>query len=252
MSIFEDNELAVERSYFITKDNMLITHSRYSMTLAQQRLLLYMVSRIKPDDRETQVYEFDVKTFSRVCGYDEQNGYYYRGIKQDMQNIADTSAWIEIRPGREELFRWLDQVWIDKNSGVIRYTFHASVRPYLFGLQENYTRYSLYNVLAMRCKYSIRLYEFLMKEKYRKKFVVPLDTLRVRIDATGYKEYKNFRTRVIDPAIEEIENYTEIHVSYQPIKTGRAVTAIEFTVEDKTNVEYLSAMKSVECELDSH
>ena len=71
-----DEKLGKERSFVVAKDNRLITKSRYSLTLQQQKILLYLISRIKPTDEVGTVYELPISDFIKVCGYD--NAYYYK------------------------------------------------------------------------------------------------------------------------------------------------------------------------------
>ena len=126
----KETRLAQDRSYFVAKANDLITKSRYSLSFQQQKILLYFISRIKPHDEERTVYELSIKEFSKICGYDEYNGYYYQSIKADIKKLCDASSWIEIEPGKEILFRWIDRAEINKNSGTIRISFHHSVSQY--------------------------------------------------------------------------------------------------------------------------
>lgn len=232
----KEKRLSQERSYFVVKANDLITKSRYSLSFQQQKILLYFISRIKPTDEERTVYELSIKEFSKVCGYDEYNGYYYQSIKADIKKLCDASSWIETEPGKEELFRWIDRAEINRNSGTIKISFHYTVSQYLFALSEQYTQYSLYNALCLSHKYSIRLYEYLYSMRYKGQFMVSIDELKKRIDAERYTKISHFKDRVLEPAIEEIDNMTDLEVEYDYIRTGRQITHIIFKYYEKTSV----------------
>ena len=225
--------LSQERSYFVAKDNQLITKSRYSLSLRQQRILLYFISRIKPTDEENTLYEFSIKDFIKVCGYNEVSGY-YTIIKHDIKELADASSWLEMEKGKEVLFRWINQAEIVKHSGLIRISFHPSVARYLFELRERYTQYSLSNVLGLTHKYSIRLYEYLTTMKYLQEFEIPVDELKKRIDAEQYTKYDDFKKRVLEPSLVEIDNMTDLFVEAFTRKTGRQITHIIFRYHEKT------------------
>lgn len=229
-------KLSKERDYFVVKDNRLITKSRYSLTIQQQKILLYLISRIKPTDEIGTVYELPISDFIKVCGYD--NAYYYKAIKDDIKKLRDTSSWIEVEVGKEVLFSWIDTAEINRNSGNIRITFHSTVSSYLFELREKYTQYNLYNVLYLSHKYSIRLYEYLMSMKYKNTFAVSLDELRKRMDAEKYTSFGNFHSRVLKPAIYDINDYTDIVVEYQLKKSGKTVETIIFKVRDNDERDY--------------
>ena len=59
------------------------------MTLQQQKILLYLISRIKPNDEQGEIYELSIKDFAKVCGYVEDSGYYYQTIKADIKKLRD-------------------------------------------------------------------------------------------------------------------------------------------------------------------
>lgn len=232
----KEKRLSQERSYFVVKANDLITKSRYSLSFQQQKILLYFISRIKPNDEERTLYELSIKDFSKVCGYDETSGYYYQAIKADIKKLCDSSSWIETEPGKEELFRWIDRAEINKNSGTIKISFHHTVSQYLFALSERYTQYSLYNALCLSHKYSIRLYEYLYSMRYKGQFTVSIDELKKRIDAERYTKISHFKDRVLEPAIEEIDDMTDLEVEYNYIKTGRQITHIVFSFDEKSSL----------------
>lgn len=245
----KDKQLTKERSYIIAKGNDLITKSRFSLTLQQQKILLYFISQIKPTDEEGTMYTLSIKDFAKVCGYVEDSGYYYQTIKQDIVAMRNAPArgkenWIQQEDGSEILFSWIDRAKIDRKKGTVQISFHSSVSQYLFDLKKRYTQYSLYNVLCLSHKYSIRLYEYLMAEKYKsQEIIISLADLKYRIDAEGYDKFSHFRQRVLEPAVLDINDYTDLLVEYAFKKTGRAVTHIVFSVNEKSTRDLVMTQK---------
>ena len=56
-------------------------------------------------------------------------------------------------------------------------------------------------------------------------------------DVKSYDRFPDFRRFVIEPATKEIEEYTDITVSYRTITKGRKVTALEFFIKKKEKAE---------------
>jgi plasmid replication initiation protein len=80
--------------------------------------------------------------------------------------------------------------------------------------------------------------------------VLGIEEIKQYLGVDGkYTEYKGFRRRIIEPAINEINEYTDINVEWQPIKQGRAYTAIEFTITTKEKWEGLEAYRKTMAEL---
>ena len=140
---------------------------------------------------------------------------------------------------------WLDSAQINRNSGKIKVRLNDSMKPYLLQLRSNFTQYEIANVLCMRSKYSIRLYEFVKSihfhdlETYVRTFTV--EELRKRLDAETYPRFCNFNQRVLKPAVQEVNTYTDKEVSYEPIKNGKKVETIELTIKTKSAVDRLKA-----------
>ena len=235
-----DKKISKQQSYFVVKDNALIQRTRYSLTLQQQKLLLFMISKIKPQDEPYKDYTMSIRDYCRVCGLDYDNGGNYAYIKQSLKHIADKSMWMRTNTGKHILLRWLDRVIIDENSGNIIFSFHRDMFPYLLNLQECYTQYSFLNVLSMRSTYSIRLYELLRSYMNMDSVIImSLDDLRDRIGCEKYPRFSNFKQRVLDPAIDEINDDTDIEVEYQLDKVeSRSYNRIKFYITNKLERQY--------------
>ena len=62
--------------------------------------------------------------------------------------------------------------------------------------------------------------------------LIPIDKLKMLLEAENYTRYPDFRRYVLDAAADEINKYTLLHMEYKPIKEAgsRAYTHIEFTI----------------------
>lgn len=245
-----DELIRKERNYYVVKANQLIQKSRYNLSTQQQKILLYLISRIKPDDETNTIYTFSIKDFAKVCGYDISSGYYYPLIKDDIKKLRDASSWIEIEKGREVLFSWLNTVEINRNSGEIKVSFHSTVVPYLFQLREKYTQYNLYQVLCLSHKYSIRLFEFLLSMRYKEIFEIDIETLKKHIGAENYDKISHFKDRIFVPAINEINDYTELNIEYAFKKTGKKITHIVFRYIEEDGFSFAVSQRFREVKLD--
>ena len=228
-----------ERFEMVLKSNELIQRSRFSLTTNQQKIVLYLISKLNYKDTEFKEIEIDIKDFCDVCGIELNSGRRYNEIKNSIKQIADKSMWIEKQNGDETLVRWIEKPTIRKNNGTITLKLDEDLKPYLLNLKERYTEYSLIYTLPMKSKYSIRLYELLKSKHYNKKLKYSinynLQEFKKSIDAEKYNSFKDFRKRVLEKAIEEINKYTDIIVEYKTIKSGKAINEIEFIIETKEN-----------------
>lgn len=223
----DNSQISAERKQYVAKSNQVIQKSRYKLTTQQQKLVLYMISKIRPTDTEFKEYTFDLKNICQILNVNIQGSNYYK-FRESIQKIADTSFWINI-DGKDKLYRWLDDVEIEPNTTTIKVKFDEDLKPFLLHLQENYSQYKLENVICFDSKYSFRLYELFKSHSFKGFFTISVDELKklLLID-DKYERFTIFKTKVLNKAIDEINRYTDINVNYKLIRQNRIITDIEF------------------------
>lgn len=232
-----------KQTYNIVKANSLIQKSRFDLSLSEQKILLRLIQMIQPQDDTFKEYSFDIQEFCDICGIDKENGKNYMNIKRTIQRLADKSFWVKLDDtDTESMCRWISKARITPSSGLIELRLDDDLVPYLLNLKQNFTTYSFYNILAMRSKYSPRLYELLKSEQYKRCFSYDISDLKRLLNADRYELYGNFKQKVLDVALKEINDTTDIFVEYEPIRTKKKYTAIRFTVKEKTTEENIKTL----------
>lgn len=234
----------------VTKANALIQKSRFDLTVQQQKIVLYLISQITPYDDDFKLYEFSIPEFCRVCGIDCRSGKNYKDLKEAVQEIADKSMWVFIEQDVETLLRWIEKPYIDHKEGTIRIRLDNDMKPFLLQLKENFTTYELIYTLHFKSKYTIRLYELIKSihfddlRSYTRKY--SLDTLRRVMGAEKYTAYKNLKQRALEPAVKEINAYSDKILTYKEIKQGRKVIGVEFSIWTKDALERMQIIAEIE------
>lgn len=247
MNYDEKIDIATKRSYKVVKSNEIIQKARYELNVLELKTLSYIFSMIKPNDTINRIYVFSINDYCKVCGIDNTNGKNYIAIKQTLKGLRDKSFFL-IKPGGiETTVGWIDKVWISKGSGNIRVRLDEDMAQYLIGLLDNYTQYELLSTLAMKSKYSFRIYELLKSYAFTKKHTFNIDELKKTLIAEHYQNYKDFRKKVLEVAEKEINEYTDLQISYEPIYKGRKVIQVNFEIKQKdTWGKYLSDKRATE------
>ena len=215
------------------KANKTIQDTRMEMTPEQFNLLTCLIGKIKPQDSPETLYEITVEEFCAATGK-SLDGYYYTAIKKDLQALSDKSTYILTDNGNEILFRWLDEVIIDHGNGRIQIGFHRHARKFLFALAKNFTSYPVGHLLALKSMAAKRLYEILCSYKYLKKTTISLEELKRELNAVGYAAFYDFRRYVLDKAVAEINEYTDLSVTYagKSGKGSKKIERIEFCIDE--------------------
>lgn len=248
MNAQELDEIQRQRERKVYKSDILI-NARYTLSVSEQRLILYAISLIQKGDTAETYYTIDLSDFCKVCGI---TGDSYTISKRLLQGLHDKSWYAKLGDDEEEtLVAWLSKVKFSKGK-TIKLRFDEDMFPYLKDLLEryqetgqSYTSYVLQSVLPMKCKYSIRLYEILkakIKNGSRLEWYFSLQELKKILECDNYKRYPDFRRKVIEPAIEEINQYTDIFVDFYTTEK-RNISKLYFTICRKTKEQLLQTHK---------
>ena len=228
------------RNYYVVEKNTLIQKSKYnikenmgkSLSLTEKKILLYIISKIKPTDRELKDQVFEIKEFCEVCGIETTGGQSYQHLKENIGKLADRHIWLEDE-SKIVMVRWIDKAEIHKRNGTIKIKLDDDLAPYLLSLKDNYTQFSLHNIIRMKSKYGIMLYELLHSYLYKGNEIrFEIETLKELLDCVNYTDFYNFKKRVIETALKDINTYSELLVSARYIKEHKAVKYIYFDIKD--------------------
>lgn len=234
------------RNYRVTKANALIQKTRFSLTLQEQKIVLYLLTKIQPQDTDMTEYTFTIKEFCEVCGI-EANGMYVN-LKEVLKKLSDRSFWAVIDDeGTESLLRWIITARTSPRRGTVKIKLHEDMRPFLVELKKQFTSYSLIYILGMKSQYSIRIYELLKSYEKLGRWEFDIDDLKRKLDCENYDRYPDFKRKVLDMAQREINACSDLNVTYEPIKDGHRYAKIAFTIKLKQGVEQsLATMVNIE------
>ena len=218
----------MKKHYIVTKSNSLI-HSKYDLSLEEQRILLSIASLVQPEDEHFKTYQMSVSEFANLTNVEVDSKYSkLRRITKKLMSrvleIEDSQRFYQLH--------WLSSCTYIKGQGIIELRISDELKPYMLQLKERFTTYHLSNILKMQSKYSIRMYEIMKAHQYQKEFKIDIDVLKTILKCESYKQWSHIRTRVIEPSVKEINYYTDLLIDYKPIKTGRSISTLEFTVKD--------------------
>lgn len=316
LSELELDQIQNQRNQVVARSVSLIQNARYSLSLQEQRFLLYCISKVRPTDDVNVEYTIELKEFLEVCGLHGSTS--YDNIKNEiMQTLLGMRFQFEdIHENGDREFKainWFSSLSVlykkDRvNSSTVGFQFTQPVAKLLTGLaaynqdvskekQLYYISDELKYMLPFKCRYSHYLYPLLRSYQNRNQWTFPMegpDGLRALLDVYErngkqsvqeriqqnnarideevnfyrkngrakrnqmphgsidelpharkilYPKFSDFRTRVLDPAIKDINTFSNIKVAYKPVKRGRSVVAVTFIFEDKQVADRINSEK---------
>lgn len=224
------------KKQIVKKSNALINAS-YTITLAEQRLILLAIARAKGDLANVEdltVYAGD---------YAEQWGVSLPTAYEALQHAATqlferrfTFQQETAKGLKTTVSRWVSHVAYLEGESTVELAFAPHVRPLLCDLKEKFTHYALEQIADLNSVHAVRLYELLISWRSTGKTpVMEVAELRQRlgIEEKEYPRMTDFKRRVLDYAINQINEHTDITASYEQHKRGRRIVGFEFKFEMK-------------------
>ena len=247
----------------VVKDNSLIDAS-FNLSLVEQRLMLLAIVEAREIDKLTPETPIEVKATAYRDQYKTDESEAYKQLADASKQLfnrqfsyidkyADTDA--------VTVSRWVNEVTYVNDKGMVVMYLNRNVISMISRLEANFTQYLLEQVSEFKSKYSIRLYELLIK--YRdigtsKKYEIAELRSKLGLEDNEYKLNAVFKRDVLDKAVKEISSKTDIQIKYEQFKEGRTISHILFKFikkkekkqkesKDKNTIDMFTGLSIKQC-----
>lgn len=227
----------------IVQSNELIASS-YRLDIDEMRLLNLALTKV--DSRKPNIGKIEIFPREFAEMFNLNPNMIWRNMKKSVLGLMQKPIKLQFNDekGRvkERIISWLDEAVYYANqedSSKIEIEFSRKIEPYLFELQGNFTKINFEFASHLNTPFSFRLYQWLTAEHRIKpgqyyELTMTLEEIKqsAQLD-NSYKLWDDFKRRVITPAIDAINQKTNLSVSYTVTKQGRAVHSLTFSYIDE-------------------
>lgn len=237
------------------KSTPLQSLTQTDLTLPELKILDVYLSRIDSHDPEKRTVQIEKGELERVLGVT-------RILKDDLdKRLRHLFQAVEVKDKTKRkgfkiisLFEEADAEPDENDLWTITLTCTLPAREYIFNIENlGYLRYRLKNIIELKSRYSYILFMYLENNRgFRNSWEIKLDDLKelLKCNAETYKTFFRFNGLVLSKCHQEINEKTDCKFDYEPIKRGRAIVAIRFTlktlkqlaVEDVANLPEVQSM----------
>ena len=235
----------------VVKDNALINAS-YNLELVEQRIVLQAI--VKARETETG---FDTKTpvFIHASEYEKQYNVTkdgaYKALKDAVLSLFERQfSYREINErGNSENVRsrWVSEVRYVDAEATVKLIFSPAVASMCSRLERHFTSYDLDQIAGLSSKYAVRLYELVIAWKSTGKTpIFKLQDFRDKIgllDENEYSTMSNFKKFVLDLAVDQINEHTDIKLTYEQHKSGRKIDGFSFKFKQKVKQQKIEQQR---------
>ncbi len=237
-------------SNIVVKHNDLINAS-YRLSLIEQRIIIHCIGKIRSDlPAGHQAFFVSIEEFATMHDITTKQSYfelssavnrlYDRYLSIDSVNMPKEFQQQEDINGKIDI-RWLSaKATYDSDQQKVYLWFSPQIMPYLSQLKQNFTKYDISNIAKMTSAHAIRIYELLAERQFQKhkRFSMPLSDFRERLQLENtHTSFGHLNSRVLAPAIRQINEYSNFIVTIKNIKDGKKVIGLTFEFSIKSGKE---------------
>lgn len=228
-------------SSLVVKDNALIQAS-YTLDLVEQRLILLAIVLARETGegiKHDSLLRVHGTIYAKHFNVNDETA--YSVLKDASKGLFDRYVTYHDKnpeTGNNRSFhcRWVDKIGYEKDSGYVYLRFTQDVVPLITRLEEQFTSYELEQVSKLTSSYAMRLYELLIQWRIAGK--TPLFELKefrrqLGVEDDKYQTMSNFKKHVLDFAVSQVSQFTDIIVKYEQHKEGRTITGFTFQFKHK-------------------
>ena len=223
----------------VYKSNALV-EAAYRLSVQEQRIVLACISQVKRNEPVTDevMYSVTAEEISTMAGVPIESS--YSQLKEAALRLKRREVRLTQEPNGKGkipgvmITGWVQTIIYREGEGRVELRFTKDMLPYLTELTKQFTKYALADVAKMDSTHAIRLYELLMQWDSIGQREIELDQLREWFQLEGrYPSIKDFKLRVLDPAVAQINEHSPLQVTWAQRKTGRKVTHLAFSFGPK-------------------
>lgn len=223
----------------VYKSNALI-EAQYRLSVVEQRIMYVCICQVRRDKPITDnvLYSISASELAEMSGTSTKQAY------RELEKAALRLKRREIRLFEEPngqghkrkvmLTGWVQTIIYVEEEGRVELRFTKDILPYLTNLTEQFTNFALADVAHMTSGHGQRLYELLSQWRGVGRREVSIEWLRDAFQMDGkYPAIKDLKRRVIQPAVDQVNEHSPLWVKWTQRKTGRRVSHLIFTFGEK-------------------
>ena len=220
-------------------------NASYNLDLVEQRLILLAIVEARESGKGINANDpltVHAESYINQFGVARQTA--YQALKDACDDLfARQFSYQEIneRGNTENVrSRWVSEVRYVDAEATVKLIFAPVVIPLITRLEERFTQYEMKQISELSTGYAIRLYELLICWRTTGKTpVIELSDFRQKMGVldSEYQRMHDLKKRVLEPALEQINEHTDITATYEQHKKGRVITGFSFKFKQKKKTE---------------
>jgi plasmid replication initiation protein len=226
----EQPENSFKKAMLAIQHNNLV-EAKYSMTLQQKRIMIWLVAQITPNDIDFKEHTLSIKELIDICQLSGESA--YNVIKDITFSLIEKGIRIVdiTNPNKKTEIQvsWLASA--DYSQGQVKLSFSPKLKPYLLQLKDRFTSINALDLMQFKSIHAIRVYELLKQYQDIGERTLSIEEIKEYCGVKGkLKQYTEFEKHLLLIAQREINTKSDISFEFERIKPSRKIIGIKFLI----------------------
>ncbi|OCL90462.1 replication initiation protein [Aliarcobacter thereius] len=219
----------MKKELVVVQKNSFIRGEFTFLEVRDLKILKLLVSKVNATNKEFEDYYYITKDEVRAFKFNERNIHSY--IKRSLRKLSSVFVVVKNDDKEEVEVSLVGKIIYDKKNGIYKVPLSEDLKEYLLDIKDKFTKYKLENLVHLKRKEEIKLYEYLKSISFEI-FVISIDNLKtiMEINKKSFDSFFNFHKKLKDTIIS-INSYTDINVSFKILKSAKQDKNIQFTIK---------------------
>lgn len=214
-----------KNSKMVIHQNNLASGRFEDFELRELKLFLTLISNL---GKSENYYTADSKFIKDFIGMERKS---YSLFEETIKKLQKRTIEIKENEDKYKSYSIFSVLEFDKKEKTVEVEYNPKFLPFIRDLnQGNFCKYYLENIKHLSSRYSILFYMRLQAEAWKRKIYISTDEIKLL-----YKNYtqNNIDQKIIKPAIEEINNLTDLNIRVEKIYKGKKISGYDFFISKK-------------------
>lgn len=225
----------------------------------QKKIVRIALADVAVNDTELRPVVISIEKLLKLLNLSD-GGVNYRKLKEKLNRSIDIAMYNESIPmkdgkvkseeGRYKKTLIFSSIEIDLKTNLVYLELNEKLKDFLIGISRSFVAYRLGNILSLSGKYSIPAFEYFKRNAFRRRVLVTADELKEMFFGTEipkkYQKNSEFFSRIIAPAIDEVNKKTELNVSMTKLGRSRdTYSEVLFDISEKSKQDFIEVKRDV-------
>lgn len=217
------------------RQHNVITTASLQLSAQEMDIFLYLFWLLRKDDCAGTYYRVYMKDLEKLTG----RQWNYKQLMAAAAKLRSREVLLRLGKNPLQVGLLASAEYLD-GQGCLELELSEKIRPYLVGLQGNFTSFRLQAVLRLTSKHAKRIYQLVSQWKDQcqtpfyaigeLKTILGLNQTK-RTTGERYQKISMLQKFVLDIAVQQINEHTELDISYEFEKEGSSFSAVRFIVK---------------------